>query len=432
MKRLNNVWDKFCDEKTLEEAILNASKGKMRYRKVRRKVKKVKYYAAKLSKILKDGKFTPSPYKVDKLKTEYGKEREIFKLPFYPDRCVQHGISQVMREKWDRSLTSDTYACLPGRGINCKKLRYNLNRKVKRAIRSFKHKKIYVLKMDIKKCYPSVDNKIMAVIYRRHCKDGRMLSLMDSINYNGKGLPIGNFLSQLEINLYLSPLDRYVKEDLKVVFYFRYMDDIVILCDDKAQLHEWQWRILNFLWYELHLESNSKRQIFPLGRNRAERGLDYGGYVYYQGFTLVRKRIKKAFARRRHKPKSVPSYTGILQHCEAKNLIIKIVNRDNDMELSQLLSKKIERPFEGDSIKIEQLIDKPIEVLDFQVRPSEKKPNTDYLKMQIRFEGRKRFVGGGYQFLCEVLKQIDKSNLPLNTIIRNKRGYYFEGTIDEE
>ncbi len=51
--------------------------------------------------------------------------------------------------------------------------------------------------------------------------------------------------------------------------------------------------------------------------------------------------------------------------------------------------------------------------------------------MQIEFNGKKRFIGGGYKFLCEVLKLIDKSNLPLQTIIRNKRGYYFEGTIDE-
>ena len=432
MKRLNNVWSKFSDEENLLTAIKEASKGKRKYRRIRRVLKKQKKFARSLSEMLNSGAFKPSPYKVDKIKTEYGKVREIFKLPFYPDRCVQHGISQVMRKKWDNSLTSDTYACLPNRGINCKKLRYNLNHKVKRAIRSYGNRRVYILKMDIKKCYPSVDNHILAQTYRRHCKDGRMLDLMDSINYNGKGLPIGNFLSQLEINLYLSPLDRFVKEELKAEHYFRYMDDIVLMSDSKAQLHEWQWRILNFLWYVLRLESNNKRQVFPLGENKTERGLDFGGYVYLKNCTMVRKRIKKAFAKRRHKPKSVPSYMGILQNCDAKNLIDKIVKRDNDMELSELLKRKIERPFEGDNIKIEAIVDRPIEVLDFQVRPSEKKPNTDYLKMQIRFEGRKRFVGGGYQFLCAVLKQIDKSNLPFETIIRNKRGYYFEGTIDEE
>lgn len=431
MKRINNVWEQLCDERTLYTAILNAAKGKKKYRHVRIILSDIDRYAKELSDMLKDGRFVPSEYKVDMMKTEYGKMREIFKLPFYPDRCVQHAISIVLRGKWDRSLTTDTYACLLDRGINSGIARYNLNHKVKRAIRSYRHRQVYVLKMDIAKCYPSVDNEILAQRYRRHCKDERVIALLDSINFNGKGLPIGNFLSQLWINLYLSPLDRFVKETLKARHYFRYMDDLVFMSEDKAELHMWQWRILNFLWYELHLESNSKRQIFPLGRTLAERDLDFGGYVFRHDFTLVRKRIKKAFARRRHNPKSVPSYMGILEHCDAKNLINKIVNRNNDMELSQLLQKKIERPFEGDNIKIEQVIDKPIEVLDFEVRPSEKKPNTLYLKMQIRFEGRKRFVGGGYQFLCEVLKQIDKNNLPFETIIRNKRGYYFEGTIDE-
>ena len=110
----------------------------------------------------------------------------------------------------------------------------------------------------------------------------------------------------------------------------------------------------------------------------------------------------------------------------------KIINNDNRMNIAEL-GIKIERPFEGDNIKIDQIVDRTIDVLDFEVRPSEKKPGTDYLKMQIRFEGRKRFVGGGYQFLCDFLKKVDKKFLPLtDCIIRNKRGYYFDGTIDED
>ena len=432
MKTEKNVWDKFCDKETIKEAILNASKGKRKYRKVRRVLKNIDLYAERLSKMLKEGMFVPSPYETEDKMTEYGKMREIFKLPFYPDRCVQHSISIVLRPRWDKSLTVDTYACIQGRGINSRTGRYNLNRKVKRAIASYKGRKVYVLQMDISKCYPSVDNRILAEINRRFCKDPKMLELLDALNFNGEGLPIGNFLSQLWINIYLSPLDRYVKATLGAVHYFRYMDDIVILCEDKSVLHTWQWRIMNFLWYELHLQCNRKRQIYPLGKNRTERGLDFGGYVFRHDSTMLRKRVKKAFARKRHLPKSVPSYIGLVRHCDGKNLMRKIVERDNDMKLSDLGIKKIERPFEGDSIKIEAIIDRPIEVLDFDVRPSEKKPNTDYLKMQIRFEGKKRFVGGGYQYLCEVLKQVDKKDLPFETIIRNKRGYYFDGTIDEE
>lgn len=308
-----------------------------------------------------------------------------------------------------------------------------MRHKVSRAICSYRHRTVFVLKMDISKCYPSVDNDLMALTYRKYCKDKKMLALMDSINYNSKGLPIGNFLSQLWINLYLNPLDRFIKEELKAKHYFRYMDDIVLLCEDKSLIHQWQWRIMNFLWYVLRLLCNNKRQVFPLGRNRTERGIDFGGYVFYHDCVLVRKRIKQAFARKRHKKKSIPSYIGILKHCNGRNLIDKIVNRDNDMDLASLGIKKIERPFEGDKISIEAVVDQPIKILNYEVRESEKKKGSLYCKIQILFQGQKRFIGGGYQYLCEVLRQIDKSNLPLDidTVIRNKRGFYFEGTIDE-
>lgn len=432
MKRIGYIWEKFCSKEVIHEAILNAAKGKRKYRKVRKALTNIDKFTDLLHEMLTKGTFIPSPYTTSIMKTEYGKEREIFKLPFFPDRVVQHCISIVLRPRWNKSFTSDSYACLIGRGINCKEARYNLNKKVKKAIGEYKHGPLYCLKMDIKKCYPSIDNQILADLNRRYCKDPKMLELLDLLNFNGKGLPIGNFLSQLWINIVLTVLDRFIKEGLKVKHYFRYMDDITLLHSEKGVLNQWQWRIMNFLWYVLHLEVNHKRQIFPVGRYRTERGIDFAGYVFRRNSTMVRKRIKQSFARKRHLEKSVPSYVGIIQHCDGKNLIEKIIKRDNDMNLAQLGIKKIERPFEGDNIKIEAIIDRPIQVLDFEVRPSEKKPNTDYLKMQIRFEGKKRFVGGGYQFLCEVLKQVNKKDLPFDTIIRNKRGYYFEGTIDEE
>lgn len=431
MKTEKNVWEIFIGRETVKNAILNAARGKRKYRKVRKILADIDGYTDKLCELLRDNLYVPSPYVTETMKTEYGKEREIFKLPFYPDRCVQHAISIVLRPRWTRSFTADTYACIVGRGINCKDTRYNLNRKVKRAL--YKTRtcgKLYCLKMDISKCYPSTDNLVLAKLNRKYCSDEKMLALLDLINFTGDGLPIGNFISQLWINIVLTELDRFVKEVLKVKYYFRYMDDIVIFHDEKSVLHEWQWRIMNFCWYKLHFLMNSKRQIFPVGTNRTERGNDFGGYVFRRKYTLIRKRIKKSFARNRHKPKSVTSYKGLVMHCNGRNLVNKIINKNN-MNLSELGLKRIERPFEGDSIKIEAVIDKPIEILDFEIRPSEKKPNTDYLKLQVKYEGRKRFIGGGYQFLCEVLRQVDKKDLPLETIIRNKRGYYFDGTIDE-
>lgn len=442
MRRIGNVWDDFCSVDLIKIAIVNAARGKKRYRKVRKVLADIDKYAEELHVMLEEGKFKPSPYTSDTIKTEYGKEREIFKLPFFPDRVVQHCIALVLRGRWTQSFTADSYACLVGRGINCRQARYNLNRKVKRAIESYpRTTRLYALQLDIKKCYPTVDNELLAKLNRKYCKDERMLGLLDMLNFNGenKGLPIGNYLSQLWINIVLTQVDRYVKETLGARHYFRYMDDMVIIGDDKHQLQEWKWRIMNFVFYELHQELNSKRQVYPIGCNRSERGVDYAGYVFRRGFTQVRKRIKQSFARKRNWKRSVPSYIGIIAHCDGKNLIQKI-SKGNNMAFSDL-GRKIERPFEGDSIKIDQVVDRPIQLLDFEVRPSEKKAGTDYVKLQIRFEGRKRFIGGGYQFLADYLKTLLPAKelkrlpagmgLPQETIIRNKRGYYFDGTIDE-
>lgn len=462
MKRIGNVWPKFIDKDTIREAITNAAKGKRKYRKVRKVLKNLDKSVDLFQEMMLKGAFRPSPYTTCFMKTEYGKEREIYKLPFFPDRVAQHDVSLCMRPRWTKALISDTYACIKDRGINCKIARYNLNRKVKRVLNKGKYRgvQLFCWKGDIRKCYPTVDNDVLAELNRKYCKDAQMLELLDLLNYGAKeldelaksdgktahcnGLPIGNFLSQLWINVVLTELDRYIKEELKVKHYFRYMDDIVLISDDKHQLHEWQWRIMNFIWYVLHQELNEKRQVFPIGCNKYQRGIDYAGYVFRRESgnrkctTRIRKRNKQAFARKRHNPLSVPSYEGIVQHCDGRNLIDKIVNQDNRMNIAELMAQngnelRIERPFEGDNIKIDQIVDRTIDVLDFEVRPSEKKPGTDYLKMQIRFEGRKRFVGGGYQFLCDFLKKVDKKFLPLtNCIIRNKRGYYFDGTIDED
>lgn len=448
MHREWNVWPKFIDKETIREAIKNAAKGKKKYRKVRKVLRNLDKSVDLFYEMMTTGAFKPSPYTSCFMKTEYGKEREIFKLPFFPDRAVQHDVSLCLRPRWTQAMTSDTYACIQGRGINCNIARYSLSKKVKRVLNRGRYRgvQLYCWKGDIRKCYPTVDNDVLARLNRKYCKDPVMLELLDILNFNDgcRGLPIGNFLSQLWINVVLTELDRYVKEVLKVEHYFRYMDDIVIISDDKHQLHEWQWRIMNFVWYELHQELNEKRQVFPIGTHRLQRGIDYAGYVFFHEHqrkchTRVRKRNKKAFAKRRHNPLSVPSYIGIVKHCDARNLTDRIIRQDNGrMNIAELMAQqgngmKIERPFEGDKIKIEQVVDRLIDVLDFEVRPSDKKPNTDYLKMQIRFEGRKRFVGGGYQFLCDFLKKVDKRFLPLeNCIIREKRGYYFEGTISEE
>ena len=78
------------------------------------------------------------------------------------------------------------------------------------------------------------------------------------------GMPIGNLTSQLFANIYLNELDQFCKHQLHIHYYVRYMDDIIILFDDKRQLAEWKDEIEAFLNDNLHLDLNKKTAIRPV------------------------------------------------------------------------------------------------------------------------------------------------------------------------
>ena len=97
----------------------------------------------------------------------------------------------------------------------------------------------------------------------------------------GCGLPIGNLTSQFFANVYLDPLDQFVKHQLKAHYYLRYCDDLVLLSADRAHLEDWEWQIEAFLAERLHLQLNERRYVLlndigtpsgqgegPIGENR--------------------------------------------------------------------------------------------------------------------------------------------------------------------
>lgn len=121
-----------------------------------------------------------------------------------------------------------------------------------------------------------------------------MLRLLDKIidsNGKDKGLPIGNFTSQYLANLYLSYFDHFVKEDLRVKYYYRYMDDMVVLDGSKERLHELLDKFGLYLGAELKLEIKANWQIFPVDA----RGIDYVGFKQNHYDILLRKGILLRF-----------------------------------------------------------------------------------------------------------------------------------------
>lgn len=319
-KRINNIYPRIYNEANIELADNKARKCKRTRYGVRKHDEYRELENLVLHIMLRDGTYKTSRYTTYKIYEP--KERVIFRLPYYPDRITHHAIMNIMEPIWVKIFTRDTYSCIKGRGIHAllKKLRSDLN-KDKQGTK-------YCLKMDIKKFYPSINHSILKQIIRKKLKDKCLLALLDEIIDSADGVPIGNYLSQFFANLYLAYFDHWVKEELKVKYYYRYADDIVLLSDSKQQLRSWLLAIKMYLRVVLNLKLKDNYQIFPVD----SRGVDFVGYVCYHNYTKLRKSIKKKMLRTINSDepdktildRKLASYFGWLKYCNSKNLLKKI------------------------------------------------------------------------------------------------------------
>lgn len=265
----------------LKLAHKNARRGKGWYQEVCMVDNEPDKYLSILQEQLKNQSYNTSDYIIFE-RQEGVKLREIYKLPYFPDRICQWALLQVIEPILMKQLVRDTYSAIPGRGIHLA-----LNR-LTSSIKKDREGTKYCLKLDVKKYYPNINHDILKSIYRRIFKDKKVLWLIDEIidsTEGNKGIPIGNYMSQWSGNLYLSPFDHWIKEVKGIKYYYRYMDDIVILHESKEYLHELRLEIEQYLKQELDLEVKDNWQVFPT----AIRGIDFLGYRIFPDFILLRK-----------------------------------------------------------------------------------------------------------------------------------------------
>lgn len=257
----------------------NARKGKTHYTDVQKVDADLELYLHAINQMLKDKTYRTSEYKIF-AKHDGKKEREIFVLPYYPDRIIQWAIVQVLEPIWESTLITNTFSSLKGRGIHQGLV------KLQKDLQNRKDTK-YCLKFDIKKFYPSIDHAILKSIIRKKIKDEDVLELLDGIIDGAPGVPIGNYLSQYFGNLYLSEFDHWCKEHNHARYYYRYCDDVIVLNSDKSVLHRFVWAIRRYLATMLILVLKQNWQVFPT----FVRGVDFLGYRCFGTYTLLRKSI---------------------------------------------------------------------------------------------------------------------------------------------
>ncbi len=332
MKRYGNLYEKICDLDNLKLAHKNAQKGKGWYKEVKEINTNPEYYLKKLQDMLLNKTYKTSEYETF-IKYDTGKDRKIYKLPYYPDRIAQWAILQVIEPILIKNFIPDTFSAIPGRGI------HKALHRVEKAIQTDVKGTQYCLKIDAKKYYPSINHEILKNKYRKLFKDKDLIWLLDEIidsTPGDTGIPIGNYISQYSGNFYFSSFDHWIKEEKHIKYYFRYMDDIVILAESKEKLHQLRKEIDVYFKTKLKLKIKENWQVFPT----FVRGIDYVGYRTFLNYKLLRKSTCKNFKSKMNKIRnkiksgneinysewcSINSYKGWLIHCDSYRLHKKYI-----------------------------------------------------------------------------------------------------------
>lgn len=282
-KTIRNVFDKKLTFDALLEAEERASKGKKKRKEIILFEMDLETNIIKILNEIKSGTYSFGNYR--EFVIYEPKKRLIKSLP-YRDRIVhQWYIVEFIKPFYFRRFIRDTYACIDNRGTHAAVLRVQKYMKKMNQ----KYGDYYVLKCDIKKFFYSINIDILINILSKKIKDKKLLEFTKLIlqSKEKKGIPIGNYTSQFFANIYLNELDHYIKDVLKVKYYVRYMDDFILLLENKNIAKEIKQKINNYVCNELDLELNKKTRYYS-----SKEGIDFCGYKIFENHILLRKRFK--------------------------------------------------------------------------------------------------------------------------------------------
>ncbi len=247
MKRINDIWTLLVSFENLLRGYQQARLGKGRRPDVAEFGLNVERNHFALQRELQEGRYQPGAYR---LFTIYERKPRVIAAAPFRDRVVHHAVLSLIEPLFDRAFISDSYACRRGKGVHLAVDRYQAWAQTYR----------YVLKMDVRQYFPSIDHDLLKEKLRRRLKDRHALALLDRIidgspqgdfgpsyfpgddffsPFNRTvGIPIGNLTSQFFSNLYLDDLDHHIKQVLHIRPYLRYVDDMVVLDHDKRRLDD--------------------------------------------------------------------------------------------------------------------------------------------------------------------------------------------------
>lgn len=257
-KTYDTFYPQICDPLNLWLAFGKASKGRRSHPSIAAFEYNLENELIKLSHTLREETYQPSGYR--SFTVHEPKRRKISAAPFR-DRVVHHALINIIGPMLERKFIFDSYANQINKGTH----------KALDRCTYFMRRHEYVLQCDIKQFFPAIDHQVLCSILENTIKDEKVMRLIGQIIASGegvlneeydmayfqgdnlfsrnrpRGLPIGNLTSQFWANVYLNELDQFIKRELKVHAYLRYVDDFALFSNDKKELHEWRDALINFL-----------------------------------------------------------------------------------------------------------------------------------------------------------------------------------------
>lgn len=243
------------------------------------------------------------------------------------DRIIHHAIVSVIEPIFDKGFIYDSYSCRKTKGMHKAVKRLAT---FTRGVSKNYTNKCFVLKLDIKKFFASVDHEILLNLLKRKIKDRDiiwlLLEVIDSFHSEyglGKGIPIGNLTSQIFANIYLNELDKIIKQDLQIKYYIRYADDFIIVSDKVDYLKQLISQINMFLKTQLKLSIHQDKIII----RKTHQGIDFLGYIVLPYYILPRAKTKRRMFKKLKEKlgaenfnQSLQAYLGYLSHANSYKL----------------------------------------------------------------------------------------------------------------
>jgi RNA-directed DNA polymerase len=372
MKSIKHIKEQVTDHENLYRAYLHARRNKRFREEVLEFSANLEDHLYELQKTLRDQTYRPGAYKK---RVIHDPVDRLIMWQAFIHRVVQWAVYQIINPEFVRSYIEDSYACIKGRGSDAaaQRLFYFMEQAGRKEHaagydeQGKPFRRFYFEKLDTSKFFYRIDHQVSLGLVGKKCNyDPWLMWIMDLfVNAEGekfgfppgkgvkdvtpdemladKGLAVGSLLNQMLANVNQNEVDHFCKRQLKIHYYVRYMDDIVILSDDRAQLLEWRRQIEDFMAERLKLELNPKKTfIQPIFH-----GIDFCQYRIYPNHIRLKKatalrmkrnlkRIQRLYAEGEidleRAQRTVTSYMGLMSHCDSYQLRKTIFGEYGDTE----------------------------------------------------------------------------------------------------